>query len=533
MTTIPNEIKFSESLKPISVAGKQSSMVFLPTTAGTYTPTGNNIIRFSVNANKFLDYRNMVLKGTLTNSSANNGFLDHSASSFIQRLSVLSPSQQLLQYTDNYGRLHAMLSDIQQNKVTEDGIGSILQGYNKRSGEIRFAFSADGVYTISYVDTNGTAVSFGNLDVAAAALTTVNVFDWTFTSTAVANQMSVSYKGASTGTFLISGGAGSGECRCVGGVNFRGDQGAGTDNLAINGNALDAAGDIACFSAFPDEEPTSRNGQVITNAGSIEFEIPIINVLSSLKTYTPGMLLGGVGLTFEILLAANRDVLTPAIEASACTYTITNPSLIVPTIEYDSAVNSSLVSMMDKVGSVSLSTQAFESMIYPVANSTSSLSIPLSFKKRSIKAIYVYSGSNSAQNVRTTCGRNRLRITKMQLRNGADYYPLQPCDTDQVAFVETLRGFGRLNDLKLGSKINDYSFNATAALGGQACFSLDLESAALSFIESGLNNANTGSQLYLDLQTTGNNDILAGNVYIWCLYDETLTMMNRDVIPTF
>lgn len=533
MTTIPNEIKFSESLKPISVAGKQASMVFLPTTAGTYSATGNNIMRFSVNANKFLDYRNMVLKGTLTNSSANKGFLDSNASSFIQRLSVLSPSQQLLQYTDNYGRLYSMLADIQQNKITEDGIGSILQGYNKRSGDIRFTYSADGIYTISYVDTAGTAISFGNLDVAAAALSSISVFDWTFTSTAVAQTMSVSYKGTSSGSFLISGGAGSGECRCVAGVNFRGDQGVGTDNLAINGNPLDAAADIACFPAFPDEEPTSRNGLAITNAGSIEFEIPLINVLSSLKTFTPGMLLGGVGMTFEILLASNRDVLTPAIEASPCTYTITNPSLIIPTIEFDSAVSASLVGMMDKVGSVSLSTQAFESMIYPVGADTSSLSIPLSFKKRSIKAIYVYSGSNSAQNVRTTCGRNRLRITKLQLRNGADYFPSQPCDTDQVAFVETLRSFGRLNDLKLGSKINDYSFNVTAAQGGQACFGIDLDSAALSFIESGLNNANTGSQLYLDLQTNGNNDILAGNVYIWCLYDETLTIMNRDIIPTF
>lgn len=526
MSVLPQEIKYSESLKPLSVEGKQASMVFLPTTSGNYSPT-NNIIRFSVNSQKFLDWRNSVLRFTLTQTANTTAYLDGSASSVFQRLSVFGPSQQLINYIDNYGRLFGLLSDLEYNKITREGLQSVLQGYQSKEGGLRFTRTAANVYNIHYVAPNSSEVLIGSWDVAAAAASDVVFGDWTFRSTATANQFTVLYRGE-TANNLTSGTAGS---ISVGGCNF--STTATASEIVINGNSVVTANAVAQIPAFPNKDHSSRDGVPFIQNTAIECEVPLVCSLSLMKTYFPSFALSGQGITLELLCAAARDVFCPSVETGTSpSYSVSNVQLVIPTIEFDASVHNSFNQMMQQAGSLSMSSIGFESMIYPVSNATASVSIPLSFKKRSIKSIYVYSQSNAAQNVRTTCGRNRLRLTKFQLRNGSQYYPLQPVDSEQVALCETMRSVGKLSDIRVANVLSNYNYKVTAALGGCPVYGLDLESSPLSYLENGLNNASSGDQLYLDVQTTSNNDILAGNLYIFVQFDNTLTIVNRDLVAT-
>lgn len=535
MATLPNEIKYSENLKPVSVKGSQSTMVFLPTTSGDYS-ANNNIIRIPVNCSKFVDMRNARLRFDLRNNSATAlaGHLDHSASSVIQRISVYSPSNSLLQYTDQYNKLYPMLSDLETAQDQRSNLESLLEGRETKGVQIRLSRStADGVYNIDVVHSDGPGAADANIsrvtanwNIAGTVEQTFSVYDWTFYTSATAGQYSVSYKGFTTGLQTIGTAVST---NMPGGYQF--SQTGATANLVINGILL-AAGVSYYLPASIDNQFTAKSGGVVMAQNESRlFEIPLLNVFSWLNCYTPSFALGGQGVIFELQLASNRDVFCPCQNNTQPTYSLSNVALLAPCIEFDSQVYGAFNQMVQSAGSVSLSTVSYENQVYPVANATNSLSVPLSFKKKSLKAIYAFVIPSAAAGIRTCSSREFINISNCQLKLGSQYFPLQPINSPENALYETLKSVNKLSDVRNTCIVDNYNWRQSGANGGVFVLGIDLESSPLSFMENGVDNQETGQQMYLNLICS--NALPASNLYIYAMFDSTLTILpNKDVVAS-
>jgi hypothetical protein len=250
-----------------------------------------------------------------------------------------------------------------------------------------------------------------------------------------------------------------------------------------------------------------------------------------------------VGYIFEFQCDADRPVFVPSNNtASPCAYAIDDVAFHINQVVYDMSVHQNMVQLTNQLGALQMTGVDYQSQIFNLGNTTSA-SIPLGFKFKSLKSLTFFAVKNTTgQFDFTQSAREVLPISSFQLQSGSSYYPEQPVLGAQVStyagnyrsrdselIVELLKSVSKLSDIRLGSRINTYNYGLSQSFGGKSVYGLDLESSpAVAFIRSGLNNSSTAEQLYLNINLAA----APGSVtlYIYACFDsDLLVMANRDI----
>ena len=161
-------------------------------------------------------------------------------------------------------------------------------------------------------------------------------------------------------------------------------------------------------------------------------------------------------------------------------------------------------------------------------------------RARSLKALYFFFQSNPTDTnvMKTTAREAPASSGNYQLRIGGQYYPNAPVQyncastSQNIAepYVELLKSFAKLNDIRLGNVITPENFVGTQLTGGMFMLGLDLESDATAFLESGVDTATNSLNMYLQITQC---PATAGNVYVYAMFDNTLTVLaNGNLVQT-
>jgi hypothetical protein len=265
-------------------------------------------------------------------------------------------------------------------------------------------------------------------------------------------------------------------------------------------------------------------------------------MMTGLEVYYPAFVVSGGGCVLELTLAPTNQVFHSMNTAAAYTgdYSISAVEVIIPTLAYPDTVTQQFRELLQQTGSISMSSRSFQTYVSPYASNQTSLEIPLSMRARSLKALYFFFQSNPTNT--TTCRTSAREVPSAlgsyQLRIGGNYYPNAPVQYNPVAngrnisetYVEVLKSFAKLNDIRLGNVIGVENFVANQANGGSFMMGLDLESDALSFLESGVDTATNSLNMYLQITRA---PLVEGSVVIYAMFDNTLTVLsNGNLVQT-
>lgn len=551
-TVLPDTIKYADEMKPVSVpANKFGTFSFLPTTSGPYTST-NNTIRIPIQSSGFVDMANATLRFSAAIAAGGcSAYVDGSAIAFFRRLTIYSASGQQLSSIDQLNRLQNALEDIEYNRSTCNSYRSILEGTAVQRHRVRIDIGAVAAaeYPITFylndqlVDTLTTATA-----------KSVKIGEFTFASTAVALTLVITHlPTGQTRTVVLGTASVDG---AVGPVSVGGSATAGSFQIA----GVDVqTGNSASFEYIPQVMPQCT---IINTSGALApvapanptgcysqttrwFELPVMNLLSSLNVYVPAFL-SPAGYYLEFLLDSDRNALVPSnsLTTSTATYTLDNVMLHAPVISYDNAVMSSMVDMVNKVGMIKMSGVDWQSQVVSLASTSTQATIPLGFKFKSLKSILFFVQAQSPATtpsnfVFAQSAREGLQITQYFLSSGTAVYPAQPIlgggadrrNRNGEIVMELLKSVSKLSDIRLGTKIDKDNFGLIQSQGGVACYGIDLESSsAQEFIKSGLNNNSSAETLYLNLTLAGGPTV-DSTIYIYACYDSDVAVLaNRDVI---
>ena len=538
--SVPSQLRYSEALKPVSIPSSQQSRKFTPTSSGPYN-TGNNIIRVPLNANAFIDTRNLVLKLTLQQTANVPCYLDGSASSLIQRVEITSPDGQTLSNIDNYGRLYHALMDVERGQINRESVGNLMEGCSTDNLKISLRNNGGG---------NSISILLNDNVVGTLILGTANTIragDFIFGTTAVATEFVV---GGARITNIAPVPAGPvqvgnlvtftlgvvGSAR-INGVEFRTSATAGT--LFVDGTALLCTGNIISQVMVADmyrEHTALSQSEIFLQNDSKTYAIPLVCPISNIKTLYPAMLVGGQGCVLNIYLANSNDqVFFTSRLGVPPVYSINNVEVIAPVVNYPDSVVQSLKSAVSQMGSLNMSAIDYQSFPYPYGNAVSALSIPIAVRVRSLKSLIFFFQSNQSSadfSIPRTSAREFLNISQWQLKVGSQYFPAAPVNQSFTnpaeSIVELYKGFSRLNDIQVGPYLSKDNYYLSQAFGGLSVYAIDLEALGFGdFLEAGIDTTQGAPQSYLEI-TLSTNTPSAGTAYVYAMYDSTLSILSNQ-----
>lgn len=524
--TTPRDLMYSAALKPVSIASTSQTRKFLPITSGTYTSTSNNIIRIPVNANGFVDMKNAMLKYTIKGKTAAAYF--NGAHSPISRFQVLSPDGAPLETIDSYNRVYAALSALEMSRDNSQGIQNLISGMSNEAQEIKLT----GVSGQSFVATmNGSGLA--TVDVGAAGtLGTYKFGNYNLRVAVLSDtvaQIGIQYLDETEVVFT----RGTAKQYSVGGNSFATT--ATATAFLINGVDVFALGAIA-FLTNPRLDTLNNTSEALAVDGSRTYAHNPMSCLTKLDVLYPAFSVGGGGCVLELTLDTDLAALVPVLKTGAPTYEITAVELVVPVIQYPESVVQSFKQMLNSVGAVSMSSVSLQNYVYPYGSTPTSLSIPIAVRNRSLKALYFFFQETISSN-NHVCRMAHDNPTTMNyyLRIGSQYFPAQQVQYSSTnlaeAVIELEKSVSKLNDVRHGSLFNSRNFVLSAANGGVSMFGIDLESSPVSYLESGVNTADNALSTYLEINNL--SGLTAGNVQIFALFDNTLSIMaNGNIILT-
>jgi hypothetical protein len=524
---------YSAALKPVSIASTAQTRKFLPITSGSYTATGNNIIRIPVNANGFVDMKNAMLKYRITTAGSNAYF--RGAHSPFQRFQVLSPDGAPLETIDNYNRIVEALEALEMSRDNMEGFQNLISGSSANNQGVVVSYSAarswlatvGGVATTAFVTT-----------AATAAGVTAQMGDYRFTLTTPSDTVpafTVSYFDESA-TFVL----GTASNAFLGSHRFAAT--ATNTEFFIDDVNIGAAGADVVLQESPKNHSTVNTSEYLASGAIRTYAHNPLSTLTKLDVLYPAFAVGGGGAVLELTLDANNCVLTGSHSGDTPTYTIDAVELVVPVIQYPESVVQSFKQMVNSVGAVSMSSTSLQNYVYPYTGTPNSLSIPIAVRNRSLKAIYFFFQENQTQTSVSRLARDCPTNMNYYLRIGSQYFPAQQiafgrtaAATNGINFAEAVIELGKsvskLNDIRHGSILNRKNFAASAANGGQSIFGIDLEASAVSFLENGINTADNALSCYLEIN--GLSGLVAGDVQIYALFDNTISVMaNGNLLVT-
>lgn len=528
MATTPKDLLYSQALKPVSIASTTQARKFLPITSGTYSASSNNIIRIPVNANAFVDLKNAMLRYEITNTNA--GYFN-GAHAPISRLNILSPDGAPLETIDNYNRLYQFMLDLDANRDYVQGLHNLLEGSSHQGQQITISSSAA---TNSIISIDGAIV--GTLDWTSGA-TVLRVGDWIFTKTdAVVG--TIEYRGTSVALPATTG------VVAIGANTFSFTVAAGAYTaVSINDVAM-ANGGCSTGLQNPSHAVSTLNStnEAYATTTTRTYSHNLLSCLTKLDVLYPAFAIGGGGVIIEITLAPNAEVYASP-TTTACTYAIAGVELHAPVIQYPESVVMAFKQMVQQMGAVSMSSVSFQNFQYPFAYAGSgiNLTIPLAMRNRSLKALYFYFDGDEATVRDNALARSCPTSMNFQLRVGSQYFPASPVYFSTAggtggltdAVEELAKSVSKLADVRHGSSLNRKVFTLTKTQGGKAIYGIDLESSAVSYMESGINTADNSLTMYLEINSCSFPANLSGVVQIYGLFDNTLSILsNGNLVQT-
>jgi hypothetical protein len=357
MATTPKDLMYSQALKPVSIPSTAQTRKFLPITSGSYTATGNNIIRIPVNANGFVDMKNAMLKYRITNAGGAGYFMG--AHSPFQRFQVLSPDGAPLETIDNYNRIYSALSALEMSRDNKEGFQNLISGESHQYQSIRIvgtsALNFNGFVNNKLVGTFAPATAGDDLALG----------DYLFSTDGTT--VTVSYLGTSVTTTI----AGATVPVSVGNLTINCNA---TPALVINGTPLANTANIA-IEGQPNVHTYNSTSEAFALNDARTYAHNPLSCLTKLDVLYPAFSVGGGGVVLELTLDANVTVFKAGKDSVTPTYTIDAVELVVPVIQYPEAVVSSFKQMLNSVGSVSMSSVSLQNYIYPYTGTPSSLSL--------------------------------------------------------------------------------------------------------------------------------------------------------------
>lgn len=487
----PQEVKYSQLL-PVGVNAKTQKRRFYAPPSSAYGPSGTNICRIQLNSPGFMNLQDGLLFFTVTNTTGNaayDAYIDGSAHSFIQRLTVYSPKMEILEQIDDYHVLASLLSDAQLSKEYRGSVGNSLAGYSK-DDNTRLKFLRIACTGASIITINGLELNFSGAHGASAVV--YASFDG-FIFSRGANQVA--------GSFLINGTAitpGSGTSLTVNGINFVTSV-AGGNTITINGLTLQTtvagssietnyvAGVVSTSGVLPGLTKTDSSvyqSEFIANGAQRTFGIPLISGFLNINRYLPTQFLSGQGVQIEILWApANEALFTPNGSAVPVNYSVSDIYYEVPIVDFkQSEFYSSFKQMIDG-GMVKFHGSNFVGNRKDYFASTSN-TITIGSRQRSIKSIFAcFRPNGRSQSVPKTSNRTLPPLSAATdnftyvFRLGSELYPPLPITVraNNVAelYSEILKSFAILSSTKVDTVIDRYNL-----LGSAGFIALDTEAFA-------------------------------------------------------
>jgi hypothetical protein len=542
--SVPNILKYSEALKPVSIPSSVVTRKFTPQTSGPYN-TGNNIIRIPINTNSFVDTRNMVLKFRLQQTANVACYLDGSASSVIQRVELTSPDGASLSNIDNYGRLYHALMDVERNQLNRESIGNLMEGCSTDNLKIAIRKTATAgqlqiLVNDSVVGTCilGTASEFIRANDFIFGTTATNT-DILIGGARITNVNGANAVLAADGTFVTFTIGTTASSATINGVQFR----VGTaDTLHVDNSPLSvsAAGTTINQVFVTDvyrEHTALSQSEIFGNGTSRTYAVPLVMPLTNIKTLYPAMLAGGQGCVLNIYTANQNDqVFFSALRAPANVpiYSVDGVELIAPVVNYPDSVVQALRSTFNNLGSLNMSAIDYQCYPYPYATGQGALSIPVAVRNRSLKSLIFFFQSNQSSanlSVPRTSAREYLNVQQWQLKVGSLMFPASPVQFSSSnpaeSIVELMKGFSRLNDIQIGPYLSKDNFFLSQFNGGLQVFAIDLEALGFGeFLEAGLDTITGAPSCFLDL-TLASNTTSAGTAYVFAMYDSTISLLSN------
>jgi hypothetical protein len=530
--TTPASLKYSEAFKPVSVPSQVATAKFLPTTSQPYNPN-NNVVRIPLNSNSFLDLRNLALKFKIKNNASGAPmFLDGNAGSLIQQLNVIGPDGAYLSQVQNYNRMYNGLCDVEKSMDVLGSVYNLLEGASNRNCRIWLQNVLSATANQIAVYMNDTLM--GTL-ILGSGVTTVRAGEYTFGTTATAGYFTVTHRDTSINVTVgtTAGGA------SINGNTFT----VGTTNtLVVNGVSLLIDGTVGGRQGMIEDSCNNSKSafvqsEVIANNASTTYCVNLVAPITRLPVHWPAGHVTGGGVQLELFLAPADQVMFSPIPTTAPIYEATDFEAIVPVINYSEAVNMAFKSMLQQMGSVTMSSTDYQSFVIPVTNNFGTVSAPLAFRYRSLKSIlFFFNATQSATDytvprvsARQFPSSNTLQF---QLRVGSSLFPRQPVSISASNFAESVtelqKSVSKFGSIIHGSALDKDVYGLTQAQGGKFICGLDLESDQ-AFIEAGLNTQENGLSAILEIQ--GGDNMPAGNIFVYACYDTSISLLaNGNVV---
>ena len=539
--TTPASLKYSEAFKPVSVPSQVATAKFLPTTSQPYNAS-NNVVRIPLNSNSFLDLRNLALKFAIKNNATGKAvFLDGNAGSVISQMNIIGPDGAYLSQVQNYNRLYNGLCDIEKSLDVHRSVYNLLEGASNDAPTITVKTNAVGGEFEVYV--NG--VQVGDT-LATGTARTARAGEYLFATTAVANVITVKYRGETAETFTT----GTAKKVQLGNNTFASNGTAG--QFIVNETTLvSGTANVALLNDPREVKNAFITSEVIANNGKTTYCVNLASPLTRLSVLYPAGHVGGGGAVIELFLAPADQVFYSSTTGTAPIYEATDFEAIVPVINYPESVNMAFKNMLQQMGSITMSSVDYQSFVIPHGANVGTISAPLAFRYRSLKNIlFMFSPTQSASDysiprvsAREFPASNTSASTlQFQLRVGSSLFPRQPVSVSNYvaggvptqnmaeAMTELQKSISKFGSIVHGSVLSKDNYAIDASAGGKFICGLDLESDQ-SFIEAGLNTQENGLSAILEIN--GMDACPAGNIYVFAMYDCSISLLaNGNLVAT-
>lgn len=525
--SVPANLRFSEAFKAVSVPSGVVNRIFNPVTSGDYT-TSNNIIRIPLNAPNFLDLRNLVVRMRLRNTTAGRAYLDGSAQSVIRDMLVVGPDGQYLSQVQYYNKLYQTLCDVERSLGVSTSVFNALEGSTRAGGVVLLQTTA----TVNVLEVYYNGDLMGSLTLGGG-VATVLAGEWRFSTTAGAGVLGVSYRGSSITCTLNTA-----SIQRLGGNSFETNTTA-TTSLIVNGVALDFAVSVTDQAQIiqdgGDIGSAYKNSEVFAQNEYRTYCLPIMCPLTRLPVSFPAHKVAGGGVMLEIRIVNDATEAFYTATNIAPNFTIDNVVAIVPVLSYPSAVLESFDQMLQAMGSVSMSSVDFQSYVVPITNTT--VSAPIAFRNRSLRAIFGIFQQNQTTadyTVPRTSARDYpfgTNLGTLQLLIGSATYPSQPIQcikngtTDEnisEIYTNLQQAVSKLGSIVHGSGISKQNIFLSHAGGGKFVFGINLE-ASQGDVEAGVDTTANGLSSILNITNLGAG---TGTLYVYAMFDCTLSLLS-------